>query len=252
MIEHRFSAAAQTYDRHARPQQLLAQTVVDSIPKRPTTILELGVGTGQLTRLLCAKFPEARIDAVDISAKMIEHSRAQFNNPAINWIVGDAQTYQPNKKYSLIVSSSALHWVENLQTTFKNIFQCLEPGGFFAFGLMLDGTLQELHQLRKEIAPQNLPNHTLPSYESVVNALLHTGFVIKKQNQFSEKMVYSSAKDFFKALHEQGVTGGKFGAAKRPLSRTELAQLVDQYQQRFSTAENVFATYQTASFLVSN
>ena len=76
MIGHRFSAAAETYDRHARPQLALAQSVVSMLPEiYPEQILELGSGTGQLTRLLANRFPGIPIDAIDVSEKMVEHSR---------------------------------------------------------------------------------------------------------------------------------------------------------------------------------
>ena len=122
MIGQRFSAAAETYDRHARPQLALAQSVVSMLPELyPEQILELGSGTGQLTRLLTERFPEVLIDAVDVAEKMVEHSRAKFHRcPQISWIVADAQTYRGNDRYPLIVSSSALHWVDNLPKTFKN------------------------------------------------------------------------------------------------------------------------------------
>ena len=106
---NRFSAAAETYDRHARPQLALAQSVVSMLPQiYPELILEFGSGTGQLTRLLTQRFPDVLIDAVDVAEKMIEHSRIQFSKfPQINWMVGDAQTFWTGNRYPLIVSSSA-------------------------------------------------------------------------------------------------------------------------------------------------
>ena len=125
MIGPRFSAAAETYDRHARPQLALAQSVVSMIPELyPENMLELGPGTGQLTRLLTERFPEVPIDAVDLAEKMVQHSQAKFSKiPQIRWMVGDAQTYWGGDRYPLIVSSSALHWVTDLKKTFENIFQ---------------------------------------------------------------------------------------------------------------------------------
>ena len=79
MIGQRFSAAAETYDRHVRPQLVLAESVVSILPEMcPEQILELGSGTGQLTRLLTGRFPEVPIDAVDVAEKMVAHSRAKF------------------------------------------------------------------------------------------------------------------------------------------------------------------------------
>jgi len=253
MIGHRFSAAAETYDHHARPQLALAHSVLSMLPEiYPEQILELGAGTGQLTRLLAERFPEVVIDAVDVAEKMVEHSKANFKCfPQINWMVGDAQTYWGGDRYPLIVSSSALHWVTDLRRTCDNIFQSLEPGGYFALGMMLQGTLNELHALRQEVAPEKTPEITLPTYEETKASLEDAGFNLERRKHSEEEIIYSDAKAFLKAIHEQGVTGGKVSAGNAPLNRTELSQLVADYQEAYACDGGVRATYETATFLLS-
>ena len=253
MIGQRFSAAAETYDRHARPQKALAQSVISVLPEMyPEQILELGAGTGQLTRLLTEHFPEVPIDAIDLAEKMVEHSRSTFSRfPQINWIVDDAQTYWGGSRYPLIASSSALHWVADLSATFNNIFQSLEPGGIFVLGMMLDGTLKELHQLRKEIAPEKTPQLNLPSYAETLTALEAAGFQVVRKKHSEEEILYPDSKAFLKAIHEQGVTGGKVSAGNAPLSRPELSQLVADYQVNNASDGEVYATYETATFLLT-
>ncbi|VGO16786.1 Malonyl-[acyl-carrier protein] O-methyltransferase [Pontiella desulfatans] len=253
MIGNRFSAAAETYDRHARPQLALAQSVVSMLPEiYPEQILELGSGTGQLTRLLTQRFPEVLIDAVDVAEKMILHSRAKFAKfPHINWIVGDAQTYWGGDRYPLIVSSSALHWVADLPKTCENIFECLEPGGTLALGMMLRGTLKELHELRESIAPEKTPDLTLPTYEETKACLQEAGFHLQRRKHSEEEIVYDDAKAFLKAIHEQGVTGGKVSTGNAPLNRSELSQLVADYQDAYASDGGVYATYETATFLLT-
>jgi malonyl-CoA O-methyltransferase len=253
MIGPRFSAAAETYDRHARPQLALAQSVVSMLPEiYPEHILEIGSGTGQLTRLLTERFPEIPIDAVDVAEKMVEHSRRKFSRfPQVNWIVADAQTYWSGARYPLIVSSSALHWVSDLRKTFDNIFQCLEPGGTFSLGMMLQGTLRELHELRGEIAPEKTPELTLPTYAETETALEGTGFCIERKKYSEEQILYDDAKAFLRAIHEQGVTGGKVSAGNAPLTRSELSRLVADYQENFTPGNGVYATYETATFLLT-
>ena len=253
MIGKRFSAAAETYDLHARPQLALAQSVLSMLPEMyPEQILELGAGTGQLTRLLTERFPDVLIDAVDVAEKMVEHSRKKFARfPQINWIVADAQSYQGDSAYPLIVSSSALHWVADLRAACENIFNGLEPGGTFALGMMLQGTLKELHELRQEIAPEKTPLITLPTYEETKACLQAAGFHLERRKHSEEEIIYPDAKAFLKAIHEQGVTGGKVSVGNAPLSRTELSQLVADYQENHACEEGVAATYETATFLLT-
>ena len=253
MIGQRFSAAAETYDRHARPQLALAQSVVSMLPEMyPEQILELGSGTGQLTRLLIDRFPEVLVDAVDVAEKMIEHSRRKFaRHTHINWIVGDAQTYWGGDRYPLILSSSALHWVEDLKTACENIFECLEPGGYFSLGMMLKGTLRELHQLRAESAPEKTPALTLPSYEETKACLQAAGFRLERRKHSEEEILYDDASAFLRAIHEQGVTGGRVSAGNAPLNRTELSRLAAEYEENFTADGGVYATYETATFLLT-
>lgn len=253
MIGHRFSAAAETYDRHARPQQALAQSVVSMLPEMyPEQILELGGGTGQLTRLVAERFPDVPVAAIDVAEKMVEHSRNAFSKyPHINWIVADAQTFRGSAPYPLIVSSSALHWVGDLKAACENIFECLEPGGTFALGMMLRGTLKELHALRAEIAPEKTPVITLPTYEETKACLQSAGFQLERRMHSEEEIIYADAKTFLKAIHEQGVTGGKVSSGNAPLSRSEISQLVADYQESHATDGGVCATYETATFLLA-
>lgn len=253
MISRRFSAAAGTYDRHARPQLALAQSVISMLPEMyPEQILELGAGTGQLTRLLTDRFPDVLIDAVDLAEKMVTHSQVKFRRfPQISWVVGDAQTWRGTDPYPLIVSSSALHWVTDLKATCENIYQNLEPGGFFALGMMLKGTLKELHELRNEITPEKTPLITLPTYEETKACLQTAGFTLERRKHSEEEILYENAAVFLKAIHEQGVTGGKVSIGNAPLSRTELGQLVADYQENYASDGGVYATYETATFLLT-
>ncbi|MCF7849962.1 MAG: methyltransferase domain-containing protein [Kiritimatiellales bacterium] len=253
MIGRRFSAAAKTYDRHARPQQALAQAVVSALPELyPEQILELGAGTGQLTRLLIDRFPDVPIDAVDVAEKMVEHSRLKFGKfPRVNWIEADAQTYLTEVPYPLIASSAALHWVSNLRKTFSTIFQCLENDGLFALGMMLGGTLKELRELRQTIAPDKAPSDSLTGYAETEEALHEAGFRVLRKIHSEEQILYDSAEEFFRAIHEQGVTGRRVTGDSEPLTRGELSELVADYQERFAADGGVYATYETAVFLAT-
>jgi malonyl-CoA O-methyltransferase len=253
MISKRFSAAAETYDRHARPQLLLAQSVISMLPELyPEQILDLGAGTGQLTRLLAERFPDVPIDAIDVAEKMILHSRVKFRRyPQINWIVGDAQTWRSDDRYPLIVSSAALHWTADLKAACGNVFTNLEPDGTFALGMMLSGTLKELRELRNEIAPGKTPPTTLPTYDETEQCLEEAGFKLERRMHSEEKIRYDDATAFLKAIHEQGVTGGKVSTGSAPLNRTEISRLAAEYQENYSYDGGVSASYETATFLLT-
>jgi malonyl-CoA O-methyltransferase len=183
---------------------------------------------------------------------MLEYSRKKFKRfPQVNWIQGDAQTYRAADPYPLIVSSAALHWVSDLRKTFENIFHSLEKDGFFSLGMMLNGTLKELLAVRSEIAPGKTPPSALPALEELVDHLHAAGFKILRKKVSEEEVSYKSAVDFLRTIHEQGVTGSKIAAGRAPLNRSELDRLIEIYQERCTSADGVYATYETATLLLT-
>lgn len=252
MMAARFSAAATTYDRHAQPQARLAQAVCAQIPDiAPARILEFGCGTGQLTGLLAARFPAARIEAVDVADAMLEQGRQRWARfPQIVWRRGDAQTYRATSPFPVVASSAALHWVPDLPAAFRNVFSHLQPGGLFALGMMLAGTLRELREAVRAVAPAKASPDLLPETGDVIGQLRAAGFIVRYAQPGRDVATYPDAVCFLKALHEQGVTGAPSPARPRTaLTRGELDRLIAHYQQSFGQASGVVATYETAVIL---
>ncbi len=53
----------------------LQEAAIAAIPAPPSTVLELGIGTGETTRRLLAAHPEARVTGLDGSAEMVFRAR---------------------------------------------------------------------------------------------------------------------------------------------------------------------------------
>ena len=189
MNHNRFSNAAATYNQHASPQQKLVELLLAHAPsKKQERILDVGVGTGLLTKELAKIYTSCPIDGIDLADKMLEICKEQTSNHRqINLIKADAATYQSNDSYTLIASSAALHWSKNLTDTFINLYNLLKPGGHFLFGLMLNGTLEELRVLRDKIAPKKKIIHKLPTKEKVENSIGATDFEIVYSDQMKWK-----------------------------------------------------------------
>lgn len=79
---------------------------------RPLRVLEVGSGTGQLTRPL-AGFVD-RIDAVEPSDSMRRAAAGlpRGRDPRIRWIAGDAETAPLEPPYGLVIAAESLHWTE--------------------------------------------------------------------------------------------------------------------------------------------
>lgn len=53
----------------------LQREAIEAIPFEPRTVLELGVGTGETTRRLLERFPDAQVTGLDSTPAMVYHAR---------------------------------------------------------------------------------------------------------------------------------------------------------------------------------
>src|SRR6266516_7821482 len=68
----------------------------------PSSVYDLGAGAGNVTRLIAARWPEARIVGVDSSAEML--AKAAAENPRIDWQKADLATLRPPLPADVIYS----------------------------------------------------------------------------------------------------------------------------------------------------
>lgn len=246
-VAARFSAAASTYDHRATVQQAVAGRVAALAAGLPAVAhwLEIGCGTGLLTEQLVAAFPECFVHAVDVSPAMVRAAQARLAGCGrVLWIVGDLDSVRSGRAYDGVVSSSALHWLAPVDAAFSSIAGLVAPGGHLVFGMMVDGTLKELHTARKAVAPEKIPDWQLPRAEAVLGAIGAAGLEILQSRVESIQDVCDSASAFLRGLHDHGLTGGRFSSGETLLTRGELRRLTAEYDRRFRCdAGGVVATY---------
>lgn len=94
-------------------------------------VLDLGCGYGEN----CAMFRElgaAVVTGVDLSEKMLAIAGAE--HPDIEFLRGDMSDLSfIRRKYDVIFSSLALHYIEDFDALVKDVYNLLTPGGIFVF-----------------------------------------------------------------------------------------------------------------------
>ena len=119
------------YLRFAGPRLRPALDLLQRIDlESPSTIYDLGAGAGNVTRLIAARWPKARIVGVDGSAEML--AKAAAENPEIEWRQADLDTWRPDRPTDLIYSNAALHWLDHHDRLFPAVFAGLAPKGVLA------------------------------------------------------------------------------------------------------------------------
>src|SRR6185436_4787551 len=97
---------------------------------RPATIVDLGCGAGNVTKVLRERWPEARVTGVDGAPAMLD--RARTVDPAVAWELADLRNWRPPKPVDLLYSNAALHWLDDHATLFPALAGRLAPGGILA------------------------------------------------------------------------------------------------------------------------
>ena len=150
-----FDDVAEEYDRHrpAYPDALVDRACEGIGPG--AAVLEIGCGTGQLTRSLLAR--GLRVTAVEPGEQLIARARKQLNG------VGDVQFVNarledaalPCAGYSAVFSASAIHWIDP-DVGWRKAADALVDGGSLAllsyFGLDDPRSADDQQALRAAIA----------------------------------------------------------------------------------------------------
>ncbi len=112
-------------DRHAFVHRM-AGGVVDLLAPQPgERILDLGCGTGPLTR----RIADAGADVVGVDASPAMVAKARVAYPDLAFDVADATTMAFPRPFDAVFSNAVLHWVRPPEAAVGRMFAAVRPGG---------------------------------------------------------------------------------------------------------------------------
>jgi trans-aconitate 2-methyltransferase len=101
-------------------------------PASDMRVVDLGCGTGKLTRELHTRLAAQETVGIDRSKRMLDASDAQAPS-SLRFEVGEIESFPSNgARYDLIFSNAALHWVEHHDALFERLAAGLERSGQLA------------------------------------------------------------------------------------------------------------------------
>ena len=170
-IAQNFRQAGQTYDEAAKAQRHIAEKLAAMLPKEAKIakeaiikILEIGTGTGLLSRQIIPNLPPCEATYLDLNPippLNLAFKEQYITADAEQWLAEQAAESAAAQKdnsyaegvYDLIISASTIQWFADPRAFFRHAARLLRPGGCLLISTFVKGNLGELDEWRP--APLN-------------------------------------------------------------------------------------------------
>ncbi|MED4079621.1 malonyl-ACP O-methyltransferase BioC [Halalkalibacterium halodurans] len=255
-VERHFSKSAHLYDGVNHVQRKMAHRLVQLLDEKrrdakdePRAILDIGCGTGWLTRECLKSFPQATIDAVDLSKQMLEVAEKNVSfHPNVQFIQGDIEKMvreKPSAKtYDVIVANAVFQWLDKPTETVGQLRSWLKPNGLLLFSTFGPDTFYELHdsfllaakQLRIIDERRGLDYLSKSEWKRILDGLF-AELTIHEEKAIES---YSTVEQFLHTVKKMGAT---YSQSSRPLSKRYYQLMKEIYEQRYRTEDSIPATY---------
>ncbi len=234
-LRNSFQRASKSYAENAVVQKSIAlnlsKMISEVAEKGAERIIELGSGTGFLTKQLLEAFPSARIDAIDL-CQSPEDPILKEAGQRICFISADAQSVAFAKNVDIISSASFLQWISNRRQLFCKCKNSLKEGGILAFSTFGPNNLIQI----KSLCSSGLEYASL---ETLKEELQTCGFEILLAKEQNQELLFPTVKDVLKHIKLTGVNG----AHKRFWTPRTFERFRREYAARYSAGSGVYLTY---------
>lgn len=232
LVAQRFAKAGQSYSEHAIVQKQICQNLMVLLqqfcPTMMSRVFEIGCGSGNLTRLIAASFQIEELILNDLYADVQQHFNHQEN---LKWLIGDIETLAFPKQLDMIVSGSALQWMQDLPRVLQHCHTALNEKGWLCFSTFGPRNLTEI----KELTGQGLSYWSIENWN---NALTLAGFEVLHLSESEAQLYFDSPKAVLQHLKATGVTA----TAQHRWTKQTLQQFYQDYD-RFTHVEGYSLTY---------
>lgn len=120
-------------DQYERFKEERAQPFRDLValidPRPRMRIVDLGCGTGELTRELHEQFGASETIGIDSSESMLRSSKP---SGTLRFERANIETFTSDRPFDLVFSNAALHWIPDHEHLFERLISLLTPNGQLA------------------------------------------------------------------------------------------------------------------------
>jgi len=239
-----FSDAAVQYDVLTSLHKEIGRDLLKKITAREqcARILDIGMGTGWLTKRIAFYFPESKVIGADFAPGMIDH--AKKNSEGIELIQADACALPfRNDTFDIIVSNLAYQWVADLEHAFQSCYVGLKDEGVFCFTAFGQNTLDELFVSLENAMEHRtqLPFHRLASQEEITRAMQRAGFKDVQVDYERIKVRFPDMMALMKWIKNIGANTLRNGTY---VGKDLLSRANEYYEQHFKDRFGIYTTFE--------
>ncbi len=233
-----FERAADSYDEAALLQREVGARMVerlDYVRLNPKYIIDIGSGTGFISKLLQKRYPAAQLLSLDFAYAML--SKARQRQPFLKrffsrqgYICGDAE-YLPLRENSMdmAISGLTLQWCNHLDHTFRELYRILRPGGMLMFTTFGPDTLKELRASWRAVDDFTHVN-AFTDMHDIGDALLRSGFADPVMDMEKITVTYQDVYRLMNDLKTIGAQNFTAGRARSLTGKTQLRKMIAAYE----------------------
>jgi malonyl-CoA O-methyltransferase len=245
-IRNNFDRASATYDVSAVLQARVRQQLIERlawIAFEPEVILDLGCGTGHAARALGARWPKARVIAVDFAPGMLREAARHDDAARFERLCADALSLPlPDASVDLLFCNLMLQWCDDLDAVFAEIARVLRPRGLLTFTTFGPDTLSELREAWREADDDT---HVIPfaDMHNIGDGLIRAGLVEPVLDVLRYTLTYA---DVFALMRDLKAIGSQNATTGRPrgLTGKQILRTVEQAYERHRHDGRLPASYE--------
>jgi len=225
IVEQNFSRHPEDYNNIADTQREIAAKLAELIEAKcrfmsNPNLLEIGCGTGFLTKQMIQRLPKASFLITDLSPAMLHFCSAEIPQKlSAKFAICDITKGCPDGMFDIITSSLAFQWVDNLNALMEELYSHIKTDGQLIFTTLTEGTFANVAAIFEDNGVL-FPLPKLLTIEGIKKATLGFDNITLKEETYIEK--YNSMKEFLDHIHKVGAGN----ATGTPISVSKLRKII--------------------------
>lgn len=243
-VQRVFDRAAGRYAEAAVVPNLVREELLarlDVVNLSPAVVLDAGVGTGASLAPLRARFADAELVGIDLSAGMLGmHTDAV---PGARCVQGDLHHLPlPDASVDLVFSALALPWCHDTERVLGEFRRVLAPGGLLHLATYGPDTLKELRAAWAAV-DRDIHVHYFYDMHDIGDAIMRAGLAEPVMDVDYATLTYQDTDALMADLRASGSTNCATGRSPGLTGKRKIALMSEAYE-RFRRDGRLPASYE--------